>query len=198
MTEKELTEYLEYLGTLGRVPGLDNIRELCKRLGDPQDDLCFIHVAGTNGKGSVTAYLSAALRAAGLRVGAYNSPTISDYRERIVVGGRMIAKRSLLSLMDRVKTVCDEMTAEGLAHPTSFEVETALGFLYFLEKKCDIVILECGMGGLLDATNVVSTTLMEIITPIGDDHAEYLGTWGRLNFTNNLFGSKNRPIPYNT
>ena len=175
MTEKELRDYLDYLNTLGRVPGLENIRNLCKELGDPQDHLSFIHIAGTNAKGSVGAYLAGALTTAGLKVGRYISPTIVNWRERIMIGNRMISKKDLLEGMEVVKGACDEMQKKGLSQPTSFEVETALGFLYFLKKGCDIVILECGMGGELDATNVVKTTLMEVITPIGMDHEAFLG-----------------------
>ncbi len=175
MTEKECREYLEYLNTLGRVPGLDNIRNLCERLGNPQDFLTFIHIAGTNGKGSVGAYLAAILGAAGLKVGRYISPTICDWRERIMMGQRMISKKDLLEGMELMQQTCEKMVEEGLPQPTSFEVETALGFWYFLKKGCDIVLLECGMGGLLDATNIVTTTLAEVFTSIGMDHEAFLG-----------------------
>ena len=176
MTEKECREYLEYLNTLGRVPGLDNIRNLCERLGNPQDQLAFIHIAGTNGKGSVGACLASVLDTAGLKVGRYISPTICDWRERIMIGRRMISKRDLLEGMELMRQTCEDMVSDGLSQPTSFEVETALGFWYFLKKGCDIVILECGMGGLLDATNIVTTTLAEVFTPIGMDHEAFLGS----------------------
>ncbi|MCR5283817.1 MAG: bifunctional folylpolyglutamate synthase/dihydrofolate synthase [Lachnospiraceae bacterium] len=175
MTEKQCREYLEYLNTLGRVPGLSNIKHLCERLENPQDQLAFIHITGTNGKGSVGAYLASALEVAGLKVGRYISPTICDWRERIMIGRRMISKRDLLQGMELMKQTCEEMVTQGLSQPTSFEVETALGFWYFQKKGCDIVILECGMGGLLDATNIVKTTLAEVFTPIGMDHEAFLG-----------------------
>lgn len=175
MNYKQAMEYVESLQALGSVPGLENIINLCAKLGNPQEDLKFIHIAGTNGKGSVSAYLSAVLGCAGYKVGTYNSPTIRDYRERICVNGRMISQKALCELLEQVKDACDELVAEGKAHPTPFEVETALGFLYFNEKKCDYVILECGMGGKLDATNLVRNTVVAVFAPIGMDHMAFLG-----------------------
>ena len=135
MKEKEFWEYIDYLNTLGSKPGLDSIRQLCHRLGDPQDKLHFIHVAGTNGKGSVCAYLTSILIECKYRVGRYQSPTIRDYRERIMVGRQMIPKKDLFRLMDQVRQVCDEMVLDGMPHPTSFEAETALSFLYFVRTR---------------------------------------------------------------
>ncbi len=176
MNYKQAMEYIESLQGLGSVPGLENIINLCEKLGNPQERLTFLHIAGTNGKGSVTAYLSAVLKEAGYKVGRYNSPTIRDYRERISVNGRMIPKNSLCEHLERVKDACDALVAEGKTHPTPFEVETALGFLFFMEKQCDYVLLECGMGGSLDATNLVNTTKVAVLTPIGMDHMSFLGT----------------------
>ncbi len=175
MNYKQAMEYVESLQALGSVPGLDNIINLCEKLGNPQDDLRFLHIAGTNGKGSVSAYLSSVLGSAGYKVGTYNSPTIREYRERICVNGRMISQRVFCELLAQVKETCDVLREEGKAHPTPFEVETALGFLYFKEKKCDYVILECGMGGALDATNLVTTTAVAVFTPISMDHMGFLG-----------------------
>lgn len=175
MTEREAMEYIENCAGLGIVPGLDSIRELCRRLGDPQRELKFIHIAGTNGKGSVSAYLSAVLKCAGYRVGRYLSPTIFQYRERIQVNDRCISVRALCEGVALIRQVCGEMAAEGLPQPTSFEIETALGFLYFKEKKCDIVVLETGMGGLLDATNIVENTVAAVLTSISRDHMKFLG-----------------------
>ena len=134
MNEKEAMEYIAYLNTLGSKPGLTVIRELLRRAGDPQKELAFIHIAGTNGKGSVSAFISNILMAAGYRVGRYNSPTIRTYRERICVNKSMISKTALCRLLTQLKTCCDEMVADGFAHPTSFEVETVLGFLYYKER----------------------------------------------------------------
>lgn len=175
MKEKEAMEYIENLNRFGSVLGLDNMRYLLERLGNPQDKLSFVHIAGTNGKGSVLAYVSTILQQAGYRVGRYISPTIKDYRERIQYNGRMISKKDLCVYVERVKEACDAMTAEGLAHPTPFEVETAMGFLYFLDKNCDIVVLETGLGGRLDATNVIRNTIASVITSISMDHMGFLG-----------------------
>ena len=175
MNEKEAMEFVEQASRFGIVPGLDNIRELCRRLGDPQKDLKFIHVAGTNGKGSVSTYIASVLQCAGYRVGRYISPVIFEYRERIQVDGRMITKKFMCYGMERIRDVCNEMTGEGLAHPTPFEIETALGFLYFLEKNCDVVVLETGMGGTLDATNIVKNTVAAVLTSISMDHSNFLG-----------------------
>lgn len=175
MKEREALEYIESISGLEIVPGLDSIRELCNRLGNPQEQLKFIHVAGTNGKGSVSSYIATVLKCGGYRVGRYISPTIFQYRERIQAGGRCITKEALGRLMEQVKLACDEMVAEGMPQPTPFEVETALGFLYFKEKECDIVVLETGMGGLTDATNIVKNTVLAVLTSISMDHMKFLG-----------------------
>lgn len=175
MNEREAMCYIESLQSLGSVPGLENIINLCEKLGNPQEELSFIHVAGTNGKGSVCAYLGSILKESGFRVGSYNSPTIRDYRERVCVNGRMIARSAFARLLTRIKEACDELVSEGKGHPTPFEVETALGFLYFCEKKCDYVLLETGMGGLLDATNLIKSPLVAVLTSIGMDHMAFLG-----------------------
>lgn len=175
MNYKEARVYLDEVSKYGSVLGLDNMRELLERLGNPQDDLKFIHISGTNGKGSALSYMSTILSGAGLRTGRYISPTLYAYRERIQVDGEMIDRESLAALVTVVKEAVDAMEAEKKGSPTVFEVETALSFLYFKEKKCDIVVLETGLGGTLDATNVVKTTVMEMISSIGMDHMEFLG-----------------------
>ncbi len=160
---------------MGIVPGLDSIRELCARLGNPQKELNFVHIAGTNGKGSTSAFISTALTVAGYRAGRYISPVIFEYRERIQVNGKMISRKSMCDILERIQKVCEEMAAEGLPHPTAFEIETAMGFLYFVEKKCDIVVLETGMGGRLDATNIIENTLAAVLVSISMDHMQFLG-----------------------
>ena len=175
MTEREAMAYIGMTNELGSVLGLDSMRELCKRLGNPQDQLQFVHIAGTNGKGSTLAYVSTILKEAGYKVGRYISPTILEYRERIQVNGRNISAKSFAEYVERVSKVTKQMTDEGLAHPTSFEVETVIGFLYFFEKKCDIVVLETGLGGCLDATNIITTTKVAVITSISMDHMRFLG-----------------------
>ena len=175
MNYEEARKYLTEVTKYGSVPGLDSIRELMRRLGNPQDKLKFIHIAGTNGKGSVLAYLSTILKKAGYRTGRYVSPTLFSYRERIQVDGEMIGREDLARLTEIVRDVSEDMERDGLAHPTSFETETAVAWLYFVEKNCDIVVLETGMGGLLDATNIVRTTVLEILTSVSMDHMEFLG-----------------------
>ncbi|MCM1542137.1 MAG: bifunctional folylpolyglutamate synthase/dihydrofolate synthase [Blautia sp.] len=175
MNEKEVLAFMEEAAGYGIVPGLDSIRELCRRLGDPQKELKLIHVAGTNGKGSVCAYLASILKAAGYRVGKYISPAIFTYREEIQVNDRNITIKALGQGMERIRDVCDGMTAEGLPHPTLFEIKTVMGFLYFKEKQCDIVVLETGMGGLTDATNIVENTLVSVIASVSMDHMKFLG-----------------------
>lgn len=175
MNYREATEYIEELQQYGSVLGLDSMRELCSRLGNPQDELRFVHIAGTNGKGSVLAYVSTILKEAGYRVGRYLSPTITDYRERFQIDGRFITQSGLCKYLEQVKEAAEAMAAEGKPHPTPFEVETAVAFLYFLDKKCDIVVLETGLGGALDATNVVKTTVVAVFASISMDHMAILG-----------------------
>lgn len=175
MNYREAMEYVEELKQYGTVMGLATMRELCARLGNPQDQLKFVHIAGTNGKGSVLAYVSTVLYTAGYRVGRYISPTVKDYRERFQVNGKMITQSALCSNLEQVRAAAEAMAEEGLPHPTAFEVETAVAFLYFLNKQCDIVVLETGLGGAQDATNVVNTTLVAAFTSISMDHMDVLG-----------------------
>ena len=176
MRYADALEYIEGISAgKGIVPGLNSIRELCRRLGDPQDKLKFIHIAGTNGKGSTLAFISSILMQSGYRVGRYISPTITDYRERFQINGKMISQSMFATILEEVKNACDIMTEEGLDHPTAFEIETAVSFLYFLRKNCDIVVLETGMGGRDDATNIVSTTVLSVLTTISMDHMQFLG-----------------------
>ena len=175
MNYREAMEYVERTSRYGISPGLDSIRELCRRMGDPQKGMKYVHVAGTNGKGSVSAYAVSVLVRGGYRVGRYLSPALFDYREEIQVNNRYITRKSLCRGMELLKENCDGMAAEGLPHPTMFEIKTALAFWYFREEKCDIVVLETGMGGLQDATNVVEDTCTAVITSISMDHMQFLG-----------------------
>ena len=175
MNYKEARVYLDEVSKYGSVLGLESMRELLRRLGDPQNELKFIHISGTNGKGSVLAYLSTILSGAGYRTGRYISPTLFSYRERIQVDGEYIEKESLACHVTAIAAAAEDMQKAGLPSPTVFEIETALAFLYFKEKRCDIVTLEVGCGGLLDATNVITTTVMEVIASISMDHTDLLG-----------------------
>lgn len=175
MNYREAMEYVESLQQYGSVLGLDNMQELCNRLGNPQKELKFVHIAGTNGKGSVLAYVSTVLQTAGYKVGRYISPTIFDYRERFQINGKPITQSGLCKYLEQVKEVAQQMEAEELPHPTPFEIETAIAFLYFLDKQCDIVVLETGLGGRLDATNIITTPLCSVFTSISMDHMAVLG-----------------------
>jgi dihydrofolate synthase/folylpolyglutamate synthase len=175
MKYQEAMDYIEGCAGYGIVPGLDSIRELLRRLEHPEKKLKFIHIAGTNGKGSVLAFVSQALTANGYRVGRYISPTILEYRERFQIQGKPVSQAMVAHLMEIVSIQADAMAEEGFAHPTPFEIETAMAFILFVEKQCDLVVLETGMGGELDATNVVEDTLVSVITPISMDHQAFLG-----------------------
>ncbi len=175
MKYEEAVAYMESLSSYGIVPGLGNISNLCEKLENPQSRLSFVHIAGTNGKGSVLAYISTILKTAGYKVGRYISPTIFEYRERIQINNRPISKKELCLLVEQMRTVCEELVAEGKPHPTPFEVETAMAFSYFEKQGCDIVVLETGMGGRRDATNIVENTLVSVLTSVSLDHMQYLG-----------------------
>lgn len=175
MNYKESRQYIEHAQKYGSVLGLDNMEEMMRRLGNPQDELQFIHVAGTNGKGSVLAYVTTVLRIAGYKVGRYVSPTIYSYLERIDINGVPMEEEAFARHLTRVAKVIDQMVKEGLPHPTPFEIETAVAFLYFNEQECQLVALETGLGGLLDATNLITTTKVAVLTSISMDHMGFLG-----------------------
>jgi dihydrofolate synthase/folylpolyglutamate synthase len=176
MTPRECREYLRALERFGVKLGLDNIRALLGALGDPHRAFPSVHVAGTNGKGSVCAMLESILRAHGRRAGLYTSPHLVDVRERIRIGGSLIPRSDFARLLGRIRSTIEVLRTAGRldAPPTYFEVLTTLAFLYFAEKKVDIAVLETGLGGRFDATNVV-TPLLSVITSISKDHQEYLG-----------------------
>lgn len=172
----EAKEYARTIGKCGIIPGLERIQKLLQELGSPQNGLNFVHVAGTNGKGSVIAYLSSVLKTAGYKVGAYTSPAVFDDMEVFSVNGAPIHEETYGRLMGQIKAAREKMQERGEELPTLFEVETALAFLYFQEEACDIVLLEAGMGGKLDATNCIPTPLCAVITSIGMDHMAALGS----------------------
>ena len=168
------TEALEYIHSINWTfckPGLERIEKLCAALGNPQKKLKFVHVAGTNGKGSFCSMLSSILVKAGYKVGLYTSPYIKVFNERMRIGGENIPNEKLVALTERIKPVADAMTDK----PTEFELITALAFLYYAEEGCDIVVLEAGMGGRLDSTNVIDTSILSVITGISLDHTAFLG-----------------------
>lgn len=175
MTYRETMDWIQQIGKSGIILGLDRMEELLNRLGRPEQDLKMIHVAGTNGKGSVCTFIAAILEAAGYKVGRYISPTLYDYRERIQINGIYIEPEALAEGMSEIREICEAMAAEGLEVPTVFEVETALGFWYFKKNGCDFVVLETGMGGRLDSTNVAAHPILSVITSISMDHMAQLG-----------------------
>ena len=175
MTYDEAVEFADSTKKYGSILGLESIRNLMQELGNIQEQLHIIHVAGTNGKGSVCAFLSAALTEAGYRVGRYNSPAVFERREVFRIGETMISKEEYATVFERVQTACEVLTKRGCPHPTVFEVETAAAFLWFYEKKCDLVLLETGMGGETDATNLITHPVCSVLTSIGMDHMQYLG-----------------------
>ena len=152
MTGQEAIAYIHSFQWEKHEPGLHRIRELLNALGNPQKNLRVVHVAGTNGKGSTCAMLAAVLQAAGYRVGLNTSPYIMTFHERIRVNGEMISDEALAELTERVRPAAEAMAE----HPTEFELITAIAMLHFQEMACDIVVLEVGLGGALDASNVIA------------------------------------------
>ncbi len=164
-------KYIHRVAWTGSRPGLDRIKELLAALGDPQDSLKFIHVAGTNGKGSFCSMLDSVLRCAGYKVGLYTSPYIERFNERMAVQGEPISDEELSDITTRVRAFADKMADP----PTEFELITAVAMVYFAEHGCDYVVLEVGMGGRLDATNVIKTPILSVIVGISLDHTAFLG-----------------------
>lgn len=155
---------------------LDRMRTLMDRLGNPQDFLPpTIHVAGTNGKGSTIAFMRAILESAGLQVHVYTSPHLVNFRERIRLAGHLIDDETLLSILERIEFHLDNTNGSAKLSPTFFEITTAAAFVAFAENPADVLLLETGMGGRLDATNVIKNPKTVVITPISEDHQEYLG-----------------------
>lgn len=171
MTGQEAIEYIHSYNWEKHEPGLHRIRRLLHALQDPQKELKFVHVAGTNGKGSVCSMLAVVLHEAGYCVGLNTSPYITTFHERIRVNGEMISDTELAELTERVRPVAEAMDE----HPTEFELITAIAMLYFKKKRCDIVVLEVGLGGELDASNVIDCPEVAVLTAMGMDHMAILG-----------------------
>ncbi|MDE7061804.1 MAG: bifunctional folylpolyglutamate synthase/dihydrofolate synthase [Lachnospiraceae bacterium] len=175
MTYEEALAFLEETRGYGSVLGLDNIRGLMEELGNVQEELAVIHIAGTNGKGSVGAMLDAVLRQAGYRVGRYSSPAVFSYEEIWQINGVPITREAYAYHMERVRAACQRCVNQGRPHPTAFEIETALAFLFFQAENCDVVLLETGLGGSMDATDVISHPVCSVITSVSRDHMAFLG-----------------------
>ena len=159
----------------GSILGLERMNSLLKLLGNPQDELKIIHVAGTNGKGSTCRYIYSVLQAAGYKTGLYTSPFLEFFNERIELDGKYISDDDLAEYTDRVLECAEIMVAQGEQSPTEFEVITAIAFLYFKEKGCDFAVMEVGLGGRGDSTNVCKSPLISVITSISYDHTDRLG-----------------------
>lgn len=175
MNYQEARSFIDESVRYGGEVGLGKITRLLDYLDHPEQDLKFIHIAGTNGKGSVLSYVSTALSMAGYRTGRYISPTLYSYEERFQIDGQPISKDDFVFYMEKIILAVKEMEKDGYVCPSPFELETVLSFLYFKEKQCDFVVIECGLGGLEDATNVIQNTAVAVLTSISMDHMEYLG-----------------------
>lgn len=175
MDFKKAREYIDNLNKFGSVLGLDSIKALLGVLGNPQEELKVIHVAGTNGKGSTIAFMEFILVEAGYKVGKYTSPVVFDYLEKYQINGKYISDESFAKLANKLKESLARLKEEQGIQPTIFEVETAMAFEYFRNEKCDIVLLETGMGGDMDATNVCEKVLASVIVSISLDHIGFLG-----------------------
>lgn len=175
MLYEEARVYLDGVSKYGSVLGLECIRDLLNELGNPQDKLEFVHIAGTNGKGSILAYISTILKNAGYKTGRYISPTVMDYLERLQINGEYISETQFAEVAEQVKTAADKMIAEGKPSPTVFEIETAMAMVYFAGQNCDIVVLETGLGGFTDATNIVKNVKACVFASISIDHLGMIG-----------------------
>ena len=171
MNYREALEYIDGVRWYGSRPGLERISELLERLGRPQDSLKFIHIAGTNGKGSCAAMTASVMKAAGYRTGLFTSPYLYRFNERMQINGLPIDDEVLAELVTEVRPLADAMSD----HPTEFELMTAVALLWYARERCDLVVLEVGLGGRLDATNVIAAPEAAVIMNIGLDHTAILG-----------------------
>ena len=193
MNYSEALEYIHSVEWLGSRPGLSRTEELLTKLGNPEKGMKFVHVAGTNGKGSTCSMCESVLRAAGYKVGLYTSPYIVRFNERMCVNGEPISDGELADLVEIIKPIADNMTDK----PTEFEIITALAFLYYKRHACDIVVLEVGMGGRLDSTNVIDSPIASVITGVAIDHVSVLGnTVAEIAKEKAGIIKQNRPVVY--
>ena len=176
MRFEDAVQYIEDARKFGSRLGLARMRELMRTLGNPQEALRFVHIAGTNGKGSVLTYIAAVLRQAGYKTGSYSSPAVADIRDPFQINGRTISKSQYAECVGELRRAVIKMQEAEEEQPTSFELETALAFCYFKKNNCDIAVLETGLGGAQDATNIVMTTVLSVITSISMDHCAALGS----------------------
>lgn len=174
MTYRQALRYINSLSKFGIRPGLERIQVLLEMLSCPQKNLKFVHVAGTNGKGSVCTFVSSILNAAGLKTGLFTSPSVLDFREQFQIGGAMISEKDFVDVFEYIMPFMRKMPKNGI-NLTQFELITAIAIFWFARENCDIVVLETGLGGRLDATNVVENVVCSVITSISYDHTNILG-----------------------
>ncbi len=175
MTYENALKYIKDTGKFGSKLGLEVMRNLLSKMGDPQKSFKSVHIAGTNGKGSTSSYISNALNSNGYKVGLFSSPPIIDEMERIQIDGKFISKDDFAEITEFVKSCADTVEADGLHYPTEFELFTAVAFEYFKRQKVDFAVVEVGLGGKLDATNVCEPCVSVIMT-IALDHTQWLGS----------------------
>lgn len=174
MNYVQAINYIHSLNRFGIHPGLERIEELCRAVGNPQDRLKFVHVAGTNGKGSTSTMIAGALTACGKKTGLFTSPFVSEFLERIQIDGSPCDKAVFAQCVTELEPIVSEMATRDM-QPTEFEVITAAAFMIFERENCDICVLEVGLGGRLDSTNVINTPLVSVIASISLDHTAILG-----------------------
>ncbi|MBQ7095475.1 MAG: bifunctional folylpolyglutamate synthase/dihydrofolate synthase [Clostridia bacterium] len=172
---QEALNFIHSRKTHGKMPTLARMKALMDQLGNPQDSLPCIHIAGTNGKGSTATMIASVTKEAGYKTGLFTSPFIYDFRERFAINGALIGEEQLLALCKRVAAACNAMEQAGQEAPNEFEVVTAIGFLYFKEEAVDLLVMETGMGGRYDATNIIQKPLASVICSISLDHTAILG-----------------------
>ena len=174
MNYNEALEFIHSRMKFGTQPGMERISALCEAFDNPQDKLKFVHVAGTNGKGSTCTMIAKMLQASGYKVGLFTSPFVVDFRERIQINSEMIPKDDFSQIVEKIIPVIEKLKDKNI-EPTEFEIITAVAFLYFLQENCDIVVLEVGLGGTLDSTNIIKKSEVSVITSISMDHTDILG-----------------------
>ena len=182
MTYKEAVEKIDSLLVFGSKPGLERVGELIERIGSPDKKLKFVHVAGTNGKGSTCVLIANTLKCAGYKTGLFISPYVLEFRERFQINGGMIPEEKLCEIVEKLFPIVEQMKAEGKII-TEFEFVFAIAMYWYAEEKCDLVVLEVGLGGRFDATNIINAPLVSVITSISLDHTAILGdTYEKIAF----------------
>ncbi|MEE1066507.1 MAG: folylpolyglutamate synthase/dihydrofolate synthase family protein, partial [Acutalibacteraceae bacterium] len=174
MNYNEALEFIHSRMKFGSQPGMERISALCEAFDNPQDNLKYVHVAGTNGKGSTCTMIAKMLSAAGYKVGLFTSPFVVDFRERIQINSQMIPQQDFADIVEKIVPVIEDLKKKNI-EPTEFEIITAAAFLYFSQENCDIVVLEVGLGGTLDSTNIIKKSEVSVITSISMDHTDILG-----------------------